>query len=157
MPLIDIVIDTNVLMHANNSEEARQQDSIDLINYLLSSTEFICVDEGFVYNETQNRSLIGSEYIKHLKNGSLGYSLIVQVALQQRIREKSRNAPAHISKKINQCISHEKSRDKTFLKVAYNSIEKTLVTHDREDFSNQKRTYILNTFGIKILDAGQVP
>ncbi len=155
MPLIDLVIDTNVLVHASNGQVPKQRHSINLIDYLLASSEVICIDDGFVWDDT-NRSFIGSEYRNHLKNGMLGYTFVVTMLAGKRFKECSRSVPVNISKKINQCISHLKPRDKTFLKVTYNSISKTLISHDNEDFHQSKRSHIIRQFKIEVMDASDI-
>ncbi|MCP9752364.1 hypothetical protein [Ferruginibacter sp. HRS2-29] len=156
MPLIDIVVDTNVLMHASDRKEAMHQDSINLLNYLSNSTELLCVDKGFTWDDS-NKSLIGAEYRKHIKNGMLAYSLLVKLFSSRRTKELTLSTvPALITRRVNQCISHKKPRDKTFLKVAYLSDSKTLVTHDQEDFNYKKRKHLLETFGVKTIDADEI-
>jgi predicted nucleic acid-binding protein len=150
----DIIIDTNVLVHANNKNEIRQQASIDMIKYLLDSEELLCIDQGFSFNEAQNRSFIGYEYLKHLKIGMLGYIFISTIAQRKRIKQVAKNADAAISRKINKCMSN--IRDRTYLNVAYNSSDKILVTHDYSDFSISKRKYINKEFEIKVFDATDI-
>ena len=58
----DIVVDTNVLAHAGNPDEARQQSSIDLVVALKAGKTSICVDAGFHLDESKNRSHIAVEY-----------------------------------------------------------------------------------------------
>ena len=155
MPTIDLVVDTNVLVHASNDEEERQIDSVQLINYLLGSTELICVDTGFDTNETLNKSYVGYEYLKHLKNGMLGYAFVVQMAQTRRICEVTRQTKAHTNRAINQCMSN--NHDRVFIKVAINSNDKILITHDFTDFAASKRTHLKKTFGIEVLVAGDLP
>ena len=150
----DLVIDTNVLVHANSDEEKRQQSSIDLITYLLSSSEVICVDMGFDLNEALNTSYVAYEYLKHLKYGMLGYTLIVALAQNRRIIEVPRNTPAHTTRKINQCMSN--NHDRVFVKVAINSSNKTLVSHDFTDFAVSKREYLNKIFNIEVLVAADL-
>lgn len=152
----DFVVDTNVLMHADNDQEPSQQYCIKLINRLINSTDKLCMDQGFNLVEASNKSLIGYEYIKHLRIGMLGYTLILKLLSDNRIDFLSIKIPPSVSKKINQCISNKKPRDKTFLKVTFNSISKIFVTHDQEDFNYSKRGHIRNTFGIKVIDACDV-
>lgn len=156
MALYDIVVDTNVLMHASDRKEAKQQDSIDLLNYLTNSTEFLCIDKGFTWDDS-NSSLIGAEYRKHIKNGMLAYAFLAKIFSTKRHKEIDLSVlPPAIAKKVNQCISHKKPRDKTFLRVAYLSHSKTLVTHDQEDFNYKKRKHLGVTFGVNTLDASEV-
>jgi hypothetical protein len=156
MPLFDIVVDTNVLMHADNANVAEQQQSaIDLLDNILKSTVLLAIDEGFIWDDT-NRSLIGGEYREHISAGTAGYYFLSKIFSSSQFVEYSRSTPAHISKKINQCISHTKPRDKTFLKVSINSSSKVFITHDQEDFHYDKRKYILDTFDVTILDAEEL-
>jgi hypothetical protein len=155
MPIIDLVLDTNVLVHASNDREDRQIDSVQLITYLLASTELICVDTGFDTNETVNKSYVGYEYLKHLKNGMLGYAFVVQMALNKRICEVTRQTKVNTTRAINQCMSN--NHDKVFIKVAVNSNDKILITHDFTDFALSKRTHLKKTLGIDILVASDIP
>lgn len=155
MPNIDLVLDTNVLVHASNDDEERQIDSVQLITYLLGSSELMCVDTGFDTNETLNKSYVGYEYLKHLKNGMLGYAFVVQMAQTKRICEVARQTTAHITRAINQCMSN--NHDRVFIKVAINSNDKILITHDFTDFATSKRTHLKKTFGIDVLVAADIP
>lgn len=149
--LNDIVIDTNVLMHAQNPNEKRFGDSSVLINTILISNTDLCVDEGFSEEEGRNKSLIGSEYIDNLYFGSLGFSLIVDLVQQNRIKPLKRRAPQKIARKINQILSNKK--DRIFLNVAFNSVEKVFVSHDFADFQMPKRNKILSDFTIRVIEA----
>jgi predicted nucleic acid-binding protein len=125
--LNDVVIDTNVLVHAQNPDEQRFEDSTNLIGTILSSNTELCVDEGFSEEESKNKSAIGSEYFDKLSFGSTGFTLVVQLAHQNRIKQLARRAPHHISRAINQILRNK--TDRTFLNVAHNSVEKVLVSH----------------------------
>jgi len=151
----DIVIDTNVLKHANNTKEHRQKHAIELITYLLSSNEFICLDEGFSLNESLNKSHIGNEYITHLKVGMLGYSFLVKIALEKRIKEVPKSTELAISKVINQKIRNLK--DRVFLKVTNNAAGKTLISHDFTDISLTKRDFFRENLTIVVIEASEYP
>lgn len=149
--LNDIVIDTNVLLHAQNPNEKRFEDSSNFINKMLEEKTSLCVDEGFSENESKNKSIIGCEYLSNLQFGSIGLNLIVQLAHQQRIKQLTKRAPERIVRKINQLIRNKK--DRVFLSVAYNSDEKTLVSHDYIDFYKTKRRFISTNLQIQVIEA----
>jgi hypothetical protein len=155
MPLIDIIIDTCVLLHAGNPNEQRQQDSKKLIDFILSSSVPLCIDEGWAVGDS-NRSLIVAEYNENLKSGMLGHYFLAAIFSRGQYQERSKSTPAAISAKINQLISHKKPRDKTFLKVAYNSSSKTFASHDFEDFPDKKRNNIKTDLGVRIVTASNV-
>lgn len=147
----DVVIDTNVLLHAQNPNETRFEDSSNLICKILDENTSLCVDEGFSEDESKNKSKIGHEYLSNLTPGSIGQNLIVQLALQQRIKQLTKRAPERIVRKINHIIRNK--IDRVFLNVAYNSEGKTLVSHDYRDFRITKRQLISTDLKIKVIEA----
>lgn len=149
--LNDIVIDTNVLLHAQNPNEKRFKDSSNLICKILDENTSLCMDEGFSEDESKNKSMIGWEYLSNLQYGSIGLNLIAQLALQQRIKQLTKRAPERIVSKINQLIRNK--TDRVFLNVAYNSDEKTLVSHDYKDFQKTKRRFIATNLQIQVIEA----
>lgn len=153
MPFTDLVIDTNVLVHASSGDAIRQEESVDLLTYLLSSTELICLDPEYTGHETTNTSYIGHEYLNHLKFGMLGYAFLTSMAQNQRILEISSSVPVAITRKINQCMAN--NHDRVFIKVAINSNNKTLVTHDFTDFADAKRKHLKKTFQIIVVVASE--
>lgn len=149
--LNDIVIDTNVLVHAQNPNEQRFVDSTSLIDTILNSNTDLCVDEGFSEEEAKNRSAIGCEYLNNLYFGSVSFNLIGQLAHQNRIKQLRKKAPYQISRRINQILRNK--TDRIFLNVAYNSVEKVFVSHDFTDFQPPKRNRILSNFHIHVTEA----
>jgi hypothetical protein len=149
--IADIVVDTNVWVHANNANEQRQEHAIALAKALLEAATGLCIDDGFDLEPAKNRSTIGAEYLNNLRAGMLGYEVVVALAKAGRIKLISRNAPAATSQKINQLI--RKPIDRAFLRVAFNSSSKILVSHDFEDFQAAKRAHIRQTLKIRIIEA----
>jgi len=151
--LSDIVIDTNVLVHAQNPSVERFVESRNLLNMLLACATMLCVDEGFNFNQTENRSFIGLEYLKHLTPGSVSFQFVVSLASNGRIKRLPKNAVQQSKKIINQLI--RKQSDRIFLSVACNSSDKTLISHDYEDFQIQKRKTLKQKLGVIILAANE--
>lgn len=150
----DLVIDTCTLKHANDPKSKYFEASVEFIQ-LLSNSDINCtVDEGFSMDETINDSYIGFEYIKHLQPGSLGYGLIKNLALSGRIEFVSNKPPNNIKKFIEQIIKNKK--DRIFLRVAYNSDEKILVSHDFTDYQIKKRKTISRELNISVVIAEEI-
>ena len=149
--LEDIVIDTNVLLHAQNPDELRFSDARQLIEQMLACTTSLCIDRGFDISPGQNQSKIGAEYLEKLQPGSLGFVLIVSLVESFRLKQINRLPPRDISRAINQLI--RKPRDRTFLGVSYNSTERLLVSHDYQDFQQAKRVSIRRDLGVNVIDA----
>lgn len=152
--LDDVVVDTNVLVHAQNPQEDRFGDSVRFVENLLACRALLCVDSGFSTKESSNRSLIGAEYLEKLRAGSLGYAALVQLATSGRVREVARMADGAARKQILQLI--RKPRDRTFLSVAWNSSGRLLVSHDYEDFQEGKRKEIHKVIGVRMADAAEM-
>jgi predicted nucleic acid-binding protein len=150
--LADVVIDTNVLLHAQNPTEQRCAESLQLLQLLLEASTALCVDEGFAHDETLNRSHIGAEYLQKLRAGSFALEVIVALAARGRIRHVPRRAPLATAGKINQLLRNRV--DRVFLSVAFNSTEKILVSHDYKDFQIPKRRDIASSLGVNVTEAG---
>lgn len=152
--MIDIVLDTCTLVHADNNASVYQPFSFELITKMLANTTLVTVDDGFSLDESTNQSYIGLEFIKHLKSGSLGYNLIVQLALTSRINFVSNVIPNQTKNYIEQIIRNKK--DRMFLRVTCNSIEKTLASHDFTDYQKRKRKTIKKNLGLDVVTADQI-
>jgi hypothetical protein len=149
--LIDIVVDTNVLAHADNPQEQRQQDAIDLLTRLLNSETRLAIDEGFDFDEALNKSAIWQEYRANLSPTAPAFHFINALASQGRISEKSLKLDVAVVKKINQLI--KKQTDRKFLRIAVNSVEHLLTSHDYVDFQEAKRASIKKTIQVTVCDA----
>ena len=151
--LIDIVIDTNIFLHAVNQQEIRRKDADALLTKIRTCTVHLCVDEGFTLMEAQNRSVIGAEYIKHLRVGTVGFALVSFLAGSNRVKIVPKGVPANISRAIRSQVP--KGPDRTFLYVAFNSQEKVLSSHDFGDIPQQVRNRLLAKVGLHVLAADE--
>lgn len=152
--MIDIVIDTCTLEHASNPSCNYFEHSVDFINRMLTNSIKCAVDEGFSLDESGNQSYIGYEYITHLQPGTPGYILIREMAINDRIVFVPSKTPTKVKNYIKQIIRNK--RDRTFLKVAYNSQEKVLTSHDFTDYQSEKRKTIQKDFNVKIVTAEEI-
>lgn len=143
-----LVIDTNVLEHADNPQELRYESSIAFLNHIRAATgEVIYVDESLSPNE----SFILNEYRNRLVPGNFGTTVLLLLTQQGRVTPIKRAVPATITKKIKKWA--HKPVDVIFLKVAYNSNEKILVSHDFEDFPQKARDFFLDEINVDVVTA----
>lgn len=149
-----MVIDTNVLMHADDPRESRQADAIELLSRLLDCETVLAIDEGFDLDPALNRSLIGGEYFENLTPSSFASEALAHLAQSMRTKSVSRSLDAGTRKKINRLV--RKPRDRTFLLVAHKSDEQILCSHDYEDFQKSKRPDIKSKLGVVVAEAGEV-
>ena len=151
--LKDIVIDTNVLMHADNVSSGRDKEAVDLLVAMLSSNTALCLDVASGGEEYSGSSLIRQEYSERLDGGGLGTQFVTQMASEGRISYVSREVEAGIRKWINQSIGN--TRDRTFVRAAINSSEKVLASHDYLDFRASVRKELWKKVQVDVLDAGE--
>lgn len=149
--LIDIVVDTNVLVHASNPNLPQSRCSLDLINSLLVASTQLCVDPGFDIDGARNRSQIGGEYMEHMQHGMMGYVLITEAASQRRIKPVSRNVNPGTNNRLR--ALGLPPIDRLFVKVASNSVERVLTSHDDRHFSDHVCDEIQRRLGVGVLDA----
>lgn len=145
MALDDIVLDTNVLMHAADPRQPSFQASIDFLEALLNSSSRIAVDEDAGFSPA-SRSKIVSEYLSKLVTGTYSFAVMAALARSGRLKEIPDGVPAQIGAKINQMIRNR--RDRTFVRIGFLSTEKTFVSHDFVDFPESKRRSIEKDIGV---------
>jgi hypothetical protein len=150
----DIVVDTNVFAHTQNPNNEHFSASVTFTNSLLDSDVLLCVDKGFQLDESKNRSIICYEYLQHIVFGSPAYFVILKLAMDGRIMQLDRLTNRSTSRKINQLLANK--HDRTFLNVACNSSDKTLVSHDYVDFSIAKRRTIKREIDVDVITAADV-
>ncbi len=151
--LRDVVVDTNVFRHAANPKDDYWHPSLTFLKVLLDADTLLCVDKGFHLSCGEHKSVVGYEYHEHMRFGSIGLEVLKKLAVQQRIKQVPRRAPQQIARRINQLIRSKK--DRVFLGVAYNSCDKTLVSHDFTDFQVRKRPVIKRKIGVLVGTAAE--
>jgi hypothetical protein len=152
----DIVIDTNVFVHAHNAAIPEHADALLFCNLVRNHTVTICLDEGFSLIESDNRSQIGEEYLEHLRAGSVGLALVAHLASTGRMRFVA----ALITPPDRRWLRKQIPRngvDRTYVIVALNTEDRVLVSHDRTDFTPNVRASLLNRLDVNVIfaDAAQ--
>lgn len=140
----DIVVDTNVLMHADNPKSGRQASSKDLLSYIDRNQIPICIDEGLK---------IFNEYHEYLASSPIGRSYIAKWLSQNNYVLLTTKLSPSDSRWIGRNISD--TLDKAFLKVAVNSQENDFVSHDFDDFPRRKRRDINDRLGVSVQTADE--
>src|SRR5262245_54208458 len=105
MPLHDVTLDTNVLLHSCNPIEVRQSHCINLISTLLLCDTKLTLDYGFSTDPAKNRSLIGAEYLQNVVPGSLPAEFLIHLARNDRILMVKASIETQLSKKINKLVA----------------------------------------------------
>lgn len=153
MPLADLVVDTNVLVHSQNPRETRFADAVRLLQLVLACDAVLCLDEGFDTEPSRNRSMIAGEYLQNLQFGSVALAFVTQMAQTLRIKQLPRRPSLAQSRRINQLLRNR--TDRTFLSVAINSTHRVLVSHDFVDFQPAKRRTIRRELEVAVIEASE--
>lgn len=151
--LADIVIDTNVLVHAHNPEHAFSADARDLAEALLApdNLTLLRVDPGFHPIEAQNRSRIIGEYLQKLVPGMVGHHLIQELAASGRLSSVDAQKNRSLKELVRRLVKDP--FDRVFLLTASASSDKTLVSHDDEAFPDDVRNNCDSKLSVIVCDA----
>jgi predicted nucleic acid-binding protein len=154
----DIVIDTNVLVHTNNKNNHFNKYALKSLEIIQNRDLSICVDDVFNIDESQNTSTIGHEYIKHIRQGTPAYVFLLDRILKGKIVQIIKKNYKEVKQKLNKKIMQgemKKPHDIAFVLVACGSNDKLLVSNDYDDFSNDIRKYIADSFSVSIYDSDE--
>lgn len=150
--LNDVVVDANVLGHAANPEAKEFARCVAFLRCLEGKTTVVRVDPGFHLEEAKDRSYMGLEYRNHMGTfGSVAFHVVSRLAASERIKEAPDWVEKAINKRINQLLRNRK--DRTYLCVAINTADRTLVSHDYTDFQAGKRQTIEKDLAVSVVDA----
>ena len=153
----DVVIDTNVLLHTSNKLTKYYQSAIETLKLVRQKDLYICVDDVFNTDESKNTSVIGHEYLTHIRHGYAFYFLLDRIK-NKKIKQIIKKNHANVKRELSKMIKNgeiKNRHDITFVIVAYGSQDKTLISNDHDDFNNENRKYISRKFQVSILDSDE--
>lgn len=154
----DIVVDTNVLVHTNNTNTHYNKSAIETLKYIQRYNIQICVDDVFDIDESKNTSVIGHEYIKHIRSGTFAYAFLLERIFARKIVQIRKKEFGGVKRKLNRKVINKEmtnTHDITFVIVTYGSSSKLLISNDYDDFNEVIRKYVLNEFSVSILDSDE--
>jgi hypothetical protein len=149
--LDDIVIDSNIIGHAQNPELGAQFDEATLFleSLVTQGVTLVCFDVGLA----NNQSRILNEYRAVLGAANLAQSALATLLSRQQFKECPPSVPPAIREIVNRLIRQCKPMDRLFLCVAHNSSCRVLASHDDEDFDDATRERAEAQLGVRVLDA----
>lgn len=149
--LATIVIDADVFMHSENPTVPLRADCKQLLTRLLAGTTKLCVDEGFDLDESKNRSHIGHEYLTRVRQVSPAFAVIVLMGTRGRIIKIERHIEYSVSRIV--CRNVADKSDRVYVRVAYKSASKTLVSHDSAAYPQKTKQILRTALNVRVLDA----
>jgi predicted nucleic acid-binding protein len=146
----DIVIDTNVFMHAGNPHVEYFDGARAFLEALQNANTLLCIDMPRADSTpSKSSSLIWDEYERKMKATTYGMVVLAKLASSKRVAWVSRDVGAAISKQI-QALVPKNTRDKTFIRVAYHSSEKLFMSNDSKDFGPGIRKAIRKALSVHV-------
>jgi predicted nucleic acid-binding protein len=153
----DIVIDTNVLEHTFNPKNKYHQSANEALNLIKQKDIYICVDDVFDLDSSENTSIIGHEYIERIRADKDAYIFLLDRIINGKYKQIFKKDFKHVKQKLRK--KNIKSHDIVFVMVACGSDDKTLVSNDYEDFSSDTkrdvRGYISKEFDVSIINSDE--
>lgn len=149
--LKDIVVDTNIFIHANNNAIKSCESCIAFLNRLLNSNVFLAIDDEFNIDESKNTSRISYEYFKYIRHGSLSYAILLSIIKSNRIKQILESEYNCHKKLFNKIVRNKD--DIIFLSVSLCTEDKIFITNDFEDFNSGKRKLWEKDMDLKLLSS----
>ena len=150
--LSDIVVDTNVWVHASNPSDGNFGASQAFLIALRASKTRLCVDRWVRNDAASADSLILAEYAaQRLPFGSLAADVLARLAQTNRLSAVSLRPPVGTRAQIRRRVAN--ARDRTFLEVAFCSEDRTLTSHDWDHFSESTRSWMRAALLTMIIEA----
>lgn len=147
----EVVIDTNVLVHASNGGDVHYQPSVAFLEDFVAGGAAMLIDEGYDEEPTKNESRIYREYHQFLKPGMYGFYVLAALGNFGRIVERPQY-PDLITKAEISALVHD-SGDRVFLGVSAGSSSRVLISHDQVDMPLSLRPRLKGKIGVCVVPA----
>jgi hypothetical protein len=149
--LRDVVIDTNVFVHATNRENFAFASSIALMEELRVVSTALCVDAPSLERARGDLGAIMNEYRSNLTFGMLGFAVLGHLASNERLRFIDTDVAQQDRRDVWTLLDGRV--DRVFALVAIKSEERELVTHDDTDFDEVVCEALLTRWGVSVTNA----
>lgn len=149
----DVVIDTNVLSHADNEAMAERLASVAVLQWMSAGEQkWVVDDQGRVQPDPMTSVLI-SEYMTTLAPQSYGRAVFIQCMQTQRLAFAPR--PDRQTRELIQRLVPRNPKDRAVLGAAAGSTDRVLVSNDLSDFTDEVRDEADVALGVLILTADE--
>ena len=147
----DLVIDTNILVHASNGNGPYHKSSIQIVDWLRDSDVSIVLDDTGKAKPDPSTSVLYSEYRRHLTPTTLGWIVVSHLMRTGRASFVAR--PNQAAKKSIEQILPRNKQDRAVLGAAHSSVDKLLLTNDWDDFDQAARKACRKDLRVSVLDS----
>jgi len=148
-----IVVDTNVIAHADNPISGFQRDSKRLLIRILQRADtHLAFDRAPASTESSNQSQILCEYLEHVNFATpLGQNFLKSIFESNLFAVVGRTRNQREKKIIIREVSDK--LDRLFLRVACMTNSRKFFSHDFDDFPQTKRTRLKRELRISFFTA----
>ena len=149
----DVVLDTNVLSHADNAGSAHQATALTVLAWVRdSSVAWVLDDQGKAAPDPKT-SLLYSEYHNTLAPQGLALALFTFLLQAERVRFAARPGQ-DVQKKLQTLVPRNKC-DRAVLGAAHGTVDQVLVTNDYDDFPSAIRGAVKKQLGVEVIDSDE--
>ena len=152
--LTDVVIDTNVLSHADNPASNNQASALALLSWMSTSSIHWVLDDNGKHQPDPTTSLLYHEYQQTLAPQGLAIQIFTACLMNKRVRFSQRPTQV-VRDEIRKLIAKNK-KDQVVLGAACGSESKTLFTNDFNDFSDKVRDHVQKKLSVDIFRSTEV-
>lgn len=145
----DLVLDTNVLSHADNPASSSQQSALEVIEWMRDSTVFWILDDNGKNQPDPFTSQLYAEYTQTLSPMGASLQLFIACLAGGRIRFAPRPGEA-LRNNVRKLVPKNK-KDQVILGATAGTEDKVLVSNDEDDFHTAARKDIHKKLAVTIL------
>lgn len=149
---VDIVLDTNVLSHADNPGSSHQVSAKSVLDWMRGCEVYWVLDDNGKSQPDPHTSQLYLEYRQTLPPMGAAIQLFASCLAAGRVRFAPRPAQA-VRDKIRQLVPRNK-KDQVILGATVGSTDKVLISNDERDFSSSVRRLALTQLGVTIHHSG---
>lgn len=158
MPLIDlctvdVIIDTNVLSHAENSGASQQVSALEVLTSMRASTVLWVLDDQGKAAPDPATSLLFQEYRATLNPQGIAMTLLVECLSYGRIAFAPR--PDQATRNFIRKLIPRNNNDRVVLGAAHGSSDRVLVSNDLSDFSLDVRDEARDSLKVTIVTSDE--
>jgi hypothetical protein len=150
----DVVLDTNVLSHADNPGSSYQASARNVLDWMRSCEAYWVLDDNGKRQPDPHTSQLFLEYKQTLPPMGASIQLFAACLARGRVWFAPRPGQS-VRDNIRQLVPRNK-KDQVILGAAAGSRDKVLISNDESDFSNSVRKKALSRLNVTILHSEDI-
>lgn len=149
----DVVLDTNVLSHAENSSSSHQTSAVAVLEWMRECTTLWVLDDNGKSAPDPATSVLYAEYRQTLSPQSLGLMVLNHCFSTGRFDFARR--PDYATRKALETLIPRNKQDRAVAGAALGSTDRVLVSNDLGDFTEDVRAALRKTWKLTVILSDQ--